>query len=111
VQRRADTGKELEMANEYASGDWLVKQGREDEFVATWRDWLSRSSSGIAGFNRARLLRSNDDPGRYTSFSEWSDAQARDAWKQSPDFAEGFSTCKGLCDEFRGGDFTEVVQI
>ena len=95
----------------YASGDWLVRQGSEEEFIAKWRDWLSRSSSGTAGFGWARLLRSNDEPRRFTSFSAWDDAGARDAWKQSPDFAEGFSTCRGLCDEFRGGDFTVVVQI
>jgi heme-degrading monooxygenase HmoA len=100
------------MASEhYASGDWLVRQGSEDEFIDKWRGWLSRSSSGVAGFGWARLLRSNDEPRRFTSFSAWDDAGARDAWKQSTDFAEGFSICRGLCDEFRGGDFTEVVQI
>jgi heme-degrading monooxygenase HmoA len=98
------------LMNEHcASGDWLVKSGREDEFVDRWREWLSTSSSGIAGFGSARLLRSSDDPRRFTSISEWNDAGSRDAWKQSAGFAEGFSACKALCDDFRGGDFTEVV--
>jgi heme-degrading monooxygenase HmoA len=99
------------MASEhYASGNWLVKQGSEDAFIATWQDWLSASSSGVAGFGSARLLRSTEDPRRFVSFSEWDHAAARDAWKQSPSFAAGFAACRGLCDEFVGGDFTEVVQ-
>jgi hypothetical protein len=43
--------------------------------------------------------------------SDRSDTAARDAWKQGPGFADGFSACRGMCDGFRGGDFTGVVEI
>ncbi len=59
----------------------------------------------------AHLLRSNDDPRRFISYSEWSDARARDAWKQSEGCAAGFAACRAFCDDFQGGDFTEVVHI
>jgi len=39
--------------------------------------------------------------------SDRSDTAARDAWKQGL----GFSACRGMCDGFRGGDFTGVVEI
>jgi heme-degrading monooxygenase HmoA len=100
------------MAREqYASGDWTVKPGSEGEFVARWRDWIGKTTSGLAGFGSARLLRSTDDPRHFVSFSDWDDSSTRDAWKTSPDFAGGFSACRELCESFRGGDFEEVVQF
>jgi hypothetical protein len=52
-----------------------------------------------------------DDPRRFISYSEWSDARARDAWKQSEGCAAGFAACRAFCDDFQGGDFTKVVHI
>ena len=98
-------------AENYASGRWFVKAGNEDAFIERWRAWLTTSSSGVEGFGGAHLLRSNDDQTRFVSYSEWSDAGARDAWKRSDGFAEGFAACRGFCDDFQGGDFTEVVHI
>ena len=95
----------------YASGMWLVAAGNEEAFVDRWREWLTTSSSGVEGFAGAHLLRSNDDPRRFVSFSWWNDAGARDAWKKSRGFDEGFAACRGFCDDFQGGDFTEVVQV
>lgn len=95
----------------YASGTWIVTAGNEDAFVDRWRAWLTTSSSGVEGFDGAHLLRSNDDVRRFVSYSRWSDAAARDAWKQTEGFTEGFQACRAFCDDFQGGDFTEVVDI
>ena len=100
------------MASEnYASGNWLVKSGDEDTFIDRWREWLTASSSGVDGFEGAHLLRSDDDKRRFVSYSEWRDTDARDEWHRSENFNEGFAACRALCDEFEGGDFTEVVHI
>jgi heme-degrading monooxygenase HmoA len=97
-------------SEDYASGMWLVKAGSEDAFIERWREWLTTSSSGVDGFEGAHLLRSNDDPRRFVSYSGWRDVGARDAWKQSEAFGEGFAACRAYCDDFQGGDFTAVVQ-
>jgi heme-degrading monooxygenase HmoA len=57
----------------YASGNRTVKAGSEDEFVARWRAFLCDSTKTAEGFGTARLLRD------FPSFSEWPDAEARDA--------------------------------
>ena len=98
-------------SQDHASGMWLVRAGDEDAFIERWREWLTTTSSGVEGFGGAHLLRSNDDPRRFVSYSEWSDARARDAWKQSARFSEGFAACRAFCDDFQGGDFTAVVQV
>jgi len=99
------------MSGDYASGMWFVKAGSEDAFVERWRAWLTSSSAGIDGFGGAHLLRSTEHPNRFVSYSEWSDAAARDAWKQGTSFMSGFAECRAFCDDFQGGDFTEVVHI
>jgi heme-degrading monooxygenase HmoA len=73
----------------------------------------SLSCSKIPGphRNHARLLRSLASPQQFTSISEWDTAGARDAWKASPAFREGFEASKALCDEFLGGDYDEAVIV
>jgi heme-degrading monooxygenase HmoA len=49
------------------------------------------------------------DPRHFLSFSEWTDANSRDTWKASPEFAEGFASCRELCEDFRGGEFSQLL--
>ena len=66
---------------------------------------LGWTSQSVPGFRSATLLRSEDDPLRFTSVSEWDDDATLKAWKTSPGFQEKFESVKGLCDEFLGGDY------
>jgi heme-degrading monooxygenase HmoA len=86
----------------WASGHWQVKEGKAEEFIQQWKEWLSRSSENVPGFHHARLLRSLASPQQFTSISEWETAAARDVWKASPAFREGFEASRALCDEFLG---------
>jgi heme-degrading monooxygenase HmoA len=95
----------------WASGHWRVKDGKTEEFIRQWKEWLTQSSANVSGFHHARLLRALSDPNLFTSTSEWADAASRDAWKASPGFQEGFAASKALCDEFVGGDYDEVVVV
>ena len=99
-----DTGK-------WASGRWQVKAGKESEFIERWTAWLSWTGENIAGFRSANLLRSEDDPGRFTSFSEWDDDASAKAWKLDPGFAEKLGPVRELCDEFDGGDFDLAAAV
>jgi heme-degrading monooxygenase HmoA len=100
------------MAGEhYASGNWRVKEGSEEEFMARWRAWLSASASAVRGFGSARLLRDTDDPRHFVSFSDWEDPGSRNDWKASPEFAKGIAACRELCEEFPGSDLSEVASV
>ena len=89
----------------WASGRWQVKEGQEGEFVERWKNWLGWTSETIPGFRTATLLRSEDDPLRFTSVSDWNDDASLRAWSAHPAFAEKFGPVKELCDEFLGGNF------
>ena len=32
----------------WASGHWQVKEGKAEEFIQQWNEWLSRSSENLA---------------------------------------------------------------
>ena len=93
----------------YASGRWQVKDGQVEEFVERWKDWLSWTSENVAGFRTAMLLRSDDDPLRFTSMSAWDDAASAKAWKTSEEFATKLAAVKEHVDEFVGGDFDLIA--
>jgi heme-degrading monooxygenase HmoA len=95
----------------WASGDWSVKPGNEEEFVGRWRDWLQWSRDNIAGFRSATLIRDAQDASHFVSFSDWADVESRESWKNSEGFREKFASCQDLCDRFRGGDFALAVSI
>lgn len=95
----------------WASGRWQVKEGKADEFIQRWSDWLRNSSRDISGFRSARLLRAEDDPLRFTSVSNWDDDAARDGWAQSPAYGDGIESVKELCDEFQGGNYEAAAVI
>ena len=95
----------------YASGNWLVKQGKEAEFVRTWRDWLQWTRDNADGFKWAKLMRSADDSRRFVSVSQWESEKARTDWKSHSEFQQKFANARALTDEFMGGDYNEEVAI
>jgi heme-degrading monooxygenase HmoA len=95
----------------WASGNWLVKQGSEEEFVTHWKDWLGWTSQNVSGFRTATLIRSNDDPRRFTSFSDWDDEASRAAWASSDEYRQKFGAVRELCDEFIGGTYEQAASF
>ncbi len=45
----------------YTSGDWLVKPGREEEFIEAWHDLAEWTAAEIAPGAPAMLLRDRDE--------------------------------------------------
>ena len=95
--------------DQYASGNWHVRTGSEDEVIARWQAFITESAKTAPGFGSARLLRDGDDPRHFLSFSDWADAASRDAWKSSPGFAKGLAACRELCDDFVGSDYSQAA--
>lgn len=93
------------MSQHYASGDWTVKEGKEEEFVTRWAAFAAWSKETSTGLETIVLIRDVDDPRHFVSYSIWDAAASRDEWKGRSGFAERLKACVELCDEFHGGDY------
>jgi len=75
------------MSDVYSHGEWKVKEGEEDDFVAAWTEF-AKWFTDMDGAGKAHLSRSLEDPQSYMSFANWKSADAMHAWKESPEFRE-----------------------
>ncbi len=95
----------------YASGNWHVRGGSEDEFVSTWTAFLEWSREAAPGLVGASLIREEGGSGRFVSVAEWADGAARAGWQSHAGFAERLGACRSLCDDFVGGSFELVAHV
>jgi len=96
----------VKIGQPYTSGTWVVRQGREEEFVARWTEfteWALANAEGAQGF---LLIRDSEDPRRFLSFGGWDDPDAVNAWRSTPEFADRLGRCRELCEDFRATDHT-----
>lgn len=100
------------MADVYASGQWYVEAGREDEFIRRWRDYVGWGQSAHAeGFERARLLRDEEDDSHFVSFLEWDDEPARDAWRNDPELPQRLAQLEAICREAHTAGYEEASRL
>ncbi len=99
------------MADAFASGNWHVKAGKEKEFVERWTEFLQWTRKDHPAMQRATLIQDLGDKNHFISTSEWENADARAAWKQSPEFAKMFGQTRELCDEMSSIDAERRVTI
>ena len=95
----------------YTSGDWLVKSGREDEFVNAWRELAEWTASEVAPRARAILLRDRDDPSWFRSFGPWENDEQAAAWRQSEGFASRISRIREMLERFEAHTLDVVVNV
>jgi len=99
------------MADQCASGNWHVKAGKEKEFVERWTEFLQWTRKDHPALVNATLIQDEADKGHFVSTSEWENADARTAWKQSPEFSKKFQAARDLCDEMSSIDAERRVTI
>jgi heme-degrading monooxygenase HmoA len=96
---------------QYASGDWVVAEGKEDEFLRRWTEFLEWTKAGAAGFIEAHLLRDAENARHFLSFSEWSDEASRASWRANDDFQSRFEAARSLCDSFSTYDYELATEV
>jgi heme-degrading monooxygenase HmoA len=99
------------MGDAYASGNWQVRAGEEDEFVSRWTAFLEWTRENAEGFGGATLIRSAEDQSRFISFAEWTDMEAQAAWRSLPEWQPKMGACRELCDEFVGGPHSRAAAV
>ena len=95
----------------FASGDWVVAEGKEDEFLQRWTEFLQWTKAEAPGFLEAHLLRDDRNARHFVSLSEWSDEGARDAWRSHADFGQHLDAARSLCDDFSNSDYALATEV
>ena len=101
----------MSQADSYASGNWVVKEGNEDEFISRWIEFLEWTRDNAEGFGGATLIRDQEDPKHFISFAPWDSPEAQAGWRALPGFVEKFGACRELCEEVRGAPYVRVASI
>ena len=88
------------MSQLYAFGVWIVKPGREDDFVAAWRTLAEWTASNAPGAGISRLLQDEDQPSRFISIAPWDDRDALAASRSQLGFQERIAGLREMLETF-----------
>jgi quinol monooxygenase YgiN len=97
------------MGQPFTSGNWHVKEGNEEAFVAVWSElanWCIQTYPGAKGIY---LIKDAAQERHYLSFGAWADQRTVFVSRSRPRFLELFRACQALCDSFTGSDYSVVV--
>jgi heme-degrading monooxygenase HmoA len=90
----------MDMVDLYTHGVWVVRSGREEEFVARWRELAEWTAANVPGAGTARLLQDEDHPGRFISIGPWGSRDAVRSWRSLLGFQERLGRLRELLETF-----------
>jgi quinol monooxygenase YgiN len=88
------------MSQPYAFGVWIVKPGREDAFVAGWRELAEWTAANGPGAGVGRLLQDEDQPTRFISIAPWDDKDAIAGMRSQLGYQERVARLRELLETF-----------
>jgi heme-degrading monooxygenase HmoA len=81
----------------YTSAQWVVKEGKEKEFIEAWQAYIADGSKKF-GVTGARMLQDAEISKRFVSFGRWENADKIAEWRSSPEFKNFMAKANELCD-------------
>ena len=94
----------------YTLGIWLVKPGREDDFVQAWRSLASKTQEEFPGA-KAVLMRDRDVPNRFISTGPWESLEQTERWRASAAFVQGYEAMREMLEHFEPHTLEEAATI
>ncbi len=89
----------------YTAGDWIVKPGQEEAFIAAWGELAEWSNESVPGAGQPYLIQEVANPQHFISFGPWESPEAVRDWRSRPEFKEKLAKVAGLCEQFQGKDY------
>lgn len=90
----------------FTSGNWIVSEGKEEEFLQLWSDLAQWCLENYPGTRGLFLIQDKQTPRHYVSFGAWADFRTVAVSRSRPKFLELFKGCQSLCDSFSGSDYS-----
>jgi quinol monooxygenase YgiN len=112
-EERAEGGRRrMEMTgHSYSSGEWLVREGSEQEFIQRWTTFIEWSLDNSEGAESFVLVRSMEEPRKFLSLGAWASQDAQEAWREMPQMQVLLGQCRALCDEFDTHRYTLAASL
>ena len=95
----------------FTHGRWVVKAGREDDFVAAWREFAEWTMANVEGSSRAWLLRDREQRNQFFTFGPWESLEAVEAWCASTGFQERVGPMQELLESFEPHTLDAVAEM
>lgn len=90
---------------------WVVHPGKEDEFIAHWRELAAITARQMGGKKEtSRLMRDRDQPNRFISMAEWDSAAVLRAWRAGPEFRDALHRMRSVLEEFSPMTLDDVTR-
>lgn len=90
----------MEILDLYTHYVWVVRSGREEEFVRRWRDLAEWTAANVPGAGTVRLLQDMDHPGRFISVAPWESTEALASWRSLLGYQERLGRLRELLETF-----------
>jgi len=84
----------------YTYADWLIREGRQDEFVGAWTEFVDRSLEDGSGALGGMLLQDNSEPRHFVSIGPWTSAEAARSFFTDPELEERSAPFRELAERF-----------
>jgi quinol monooxygenase YgiN len=98
------------MTDIYTAGIWMVKPGREEEFIRLWQRLGERTLDDFPAAS-GTLLRDRERPHRFVSFGPWESIEQVEHWRSSPAFQDSVRELRDVLDSFEPGTFDVAIRM
>jgi quinol monooxygenase YgiN len=94
----------------YTLGIWLVKPGRENDFVQAWRDLARRTKEEFPAA-KAVLMHDRDVPNRFISTGPWESLEQIEQWRASAAYEQSLKALNELLEHYEPHTLDEAASI
>jgi hypothetical protein len=88
------------MSTVYTYADWLIREGREDEFVRIWTEFVDWSAGETDAALGGLLLQDSSDARRFISIGPWRSSEEAYEWFRRPDLEQRSLALREVADRF-----------
>ena len=99
------------MSSVYTHGRWVVKPGKEHEFVEAWRELADWAMTEVPGSMGATLLRDHEQSNVFISFGPWKNAEAVEAFRSALGFRQRFERLRMLVESIQLETLDRVASV
>ena len=101
----------MSVTQPYTHGTWIVKSGKEEDFIRAWKELAEWTKANVPGAGTARLLRDREQPNRFASFGPWGSLAAIAAWRQMAEFQQRVARLRELLESFEPHTLELVAEV